>query len=87
MNMAANFALAIVSLLCFAVSVVPALSETQDCGAAGPGRFGKADPHSYGNPEQVRIQQIELDLTVDFDERRLNGVAILDIARPPERAG
>jgi leukotriene-A4 hydrolase len=81
MNMAANFALAIATVLCFAVSVVPAPSETTGSGPVGPGDSGKADPHSFGNPEQVRIAQIELDLTVDFDARRLNGVAILDIAR------
>ena len=38
---------------------------------------------SYGNPEQVRIQQFELDLTVDFDRRVLHGFVVLDIQRQP----
>jgi aminopeptidase N len=46
------------------------------------------DPHSFGNPRQVRIQQIEVDLKVDFDHRQMIGYVILDIQRqegcPPD---
>jgi leukotriene-A4 hydrolase len=39
-----------------------------------------ADPHSLGNPEAVRPTHIALDLTVDFDAKRLHGTAELDLA-------
>jgi leukotriene-A4 hydrolase len=58
-------------------------------GEAAAKRATPADPHSFGNPEQVQVQQIELDLTVDFDRRQIHGVVILDIRRQdgcPENA-
>ena len=48
--------------------------------AEGPVR---ADAHSFSNPEQVRVQQIALDLTTDFEHSVIKGVAILDIQRQP----
>jgi leukotriene-A4 hydrolase len=84
MNTATNLVMGLVSLLSFAVAVVPAHSEMTTPDGPGRGNSGKADPHSYGNPEQVRIQQFELDLTVDFQNRRLNGFVILDIQRQPD---
>ena len=42
-----------------------------------------ADPHSFGNPDQIRVHQLLLDLTVDFDHRILKGIAVLDIVRQP----
>jgi hypothetical protein len=84
MSTATNLVVGFLSLLAFGVFVVPAQSDTNTTGAAGRGNSGKADSHSYGNPEQVRIQQLELDLKVDFDARRLNGILILDIHRQPD---
>jgi leukotriene-A4 hydrolase len=43
----------------------------------------RADSHSFGNPEQVSVYQVVLDLTVDFDQRVLKGTAILDFNRQP----
>ena len=42
------------------------------------------DVHSYGNPEQVRVTDIALDLAVSFEQKRLAGAAELglDIANP-----
>jgi len=37
------------------------------------------DPHSYSNPEQVRVEHIALDLTADFAKKQLAGTAILRI--------
>ena len=51
-----------------------------DAGETGSGR---PDPHSFGNPDQVRVQQLDLDLTVDFEHDVLKGIAILDIQRQP----
>jgi leukotriene-A4 hydrolase len=44
---------------------------------------GRPDPHSYGNPDQVRVSQVFLELTVDFEHRMLKGAATLDISRAP----
>src|SRR5690606_33827622 len=40
-----------------------------------------ADPHSFGNPHEVRVTHVSLDLDVDFDARSLVGTATLDLAR------
>jgi len=37
------------------------------------------DVHSYGNPEQVRVRSVALDLTASFENRTLAGTAILGI--------
>ena len=42
-----------------------------------------ADPHSFGNPDQIRVHHVLLDLTVDFEHRILKGTAVLDLARQP----
>jgi leukotriene-A4 hydrolase len=43
----------------------------------------RQDSHSFGNPEQVRVYQVGLDLEVDFDHRVIHGTAVLDFAREP----
>lgn len=45
------------------------------------------DPHSYARPDEVRVEHLTLDLTVDFDRRVLEGTATLaiDRARPAAR--
>lgn len=37
------------------------------------------DPHSFANPEEVRVRHVALDLVVDFDNRRLVGHATLEL--------
>ncbi len=37
------------------------------------------DPHSYGNPNEVRVTHVALDLDVDFEARALRGRATLDL--------
>ena len=39
------------------------------------------DPHSRSRPDQIAVRHLSLDLTVDFDERRLSGSATLDLDR------
>lgn len=39
------------------------------------------DPHSYGNPDQVRVPHLDLDLNVVFDQQTIQGTAILTIDR------
>src|SRR5262249_40889317 len=43
----------------------------------------RLDQHTLGNPGQVRVTHLDLDLAVDFDRRELKGVAILDFQRQP----
>lgn len=40
-------------------------------------RLSKVDPNSYSNPEEVIIQHIDLDWTVDFTKQTLKGSAVL----------
>jgi leukotriene-A4 hydrolase len=50
---------------------------------APPRRANERDWHSYGNPEQIRVFQVFLELEVDFEERVLKGAATLDFTRQP----
>ena len=38
-----------------------------------------AEPHSYAQPDQVRITHLDLDLAIDFPHRQLDGVATLTL--------
>jgi aminopeptidase N len=38
-----------------------------------------SEPHSYANPQAVRVKEVALDLTVDFERKRLSGTAELAI--------
>ena len=42
------------------------------------------DPSSFANPLEARVKHVALDLTVDFDAKRLAGTAALDIDRKPD---
>jgi aminopeptidase N len=42
------------------------------------------DTHSFARPLEARVTHIALDLTVDFDTRRIGGTATLDIDRKPQ---
>src|SRR5688572_21619750 len=53
-------------------------AATSTPAAAPPSR----DPHSYGRPDEVAVEHLSLDLTVDFEQRRLRGKATLRIANP-----
>jgi leukotriene-A4 hydrolase len=35
--------------------------------------LARVDPHSFSNPEQLRTEHLDLDLTVDFDKKQLHG--------------
>jgi aminopeptidase N len=41
----------------------------------------RQDVHSFGNPQEVRLKHISLDLTVDFDKKQLAGTATLTVER------
>ncbi len=46
----------------------------------------RPDPHSYSNPDRVRVCHIALDLDVRFDTRTLAGTALLSFERPDPEA-
>jgi leukotriene-A4 hydrolase len=39
------------------------------------------DPHSYGNPQQVRVKHVDLKLDVDFAQKMLKGYAEMTVQR------
>ena len=41
------------------------------------------DTHSYAKPLEARVRHVALDLTVNFEARRIGGTATLDIDRKP----
>lgn len=41
------------------------------------------DVHSYARPNEARVRDVFLDLTADFEAKRLRGKAILEIAAAP----
>ncbi|HXC16654.1 MAG TPA: M1 family metallopeptidase [Holophagaceae bacterium] len=44
------------------------------------------DPHSYGNPQEIRVSHIALDLTVDFAKKELRGTAVLTVKQEKQDA-
>lgn len=44
------------------------------------------DPHSFSNPEQLRVRHIDLDLKASFEEHTLHGLAELTLDRLDETA-
>src|SRR5262245_10788512 len=40
------------------------------------------DPHTFAHPEEVSVEHLALDLTVDFNQRRLTGRASLRLHNP-----
>lgn len=55
--------------------------------AAVSAKSATTDPHSYAEPDRVRISALRLDLEVDFSAQRLNGSAelVLDWKDPQAR--
>lgn len=42
------------------------------------------DSHSFAKPLEARVTHVALDLSVDFDTKRLGGTATLDVDRKPD---
>lgn len=58
----------------------PAETATATATAATPAATAPArDPHSHARPQEVRVEHIGLDLTVDFAKKQLTGTANLRI--------
>ena len=43
----------------------------------------RTDPHSYSTPDQVRVEHLRLNLTVDFDRKILQGSVTPRVRRQP----
>jgi len=39
------------------------------------------DPHSHAKPNEIAVRHVSLDIGVDFDERRISGLATLELER------
>lgn len=84
MNAGTNFLLVLICLLAtWAATALPCDAQTAGAPVARSGVSGKADSHSYGNPEQVLVEQLAIDLKVDFERKQLSGFVVLDVFRQP----
>ncbi len=52
-------------------------SATLPSGPGGGASPADSDPHSFARPSEVAVEHLALDLTVDFEARRLSGRASL----------
>ena len=66
--------------IALAMTVVAGCAERQEPAASAAGSTA-VDIHSYARPTEARVTHVDLDLTADFEARRLAGTATLDIAR------
>ena len=63
------------TLGCAQLSEEPTATEDEPAAPAAP----VSDAHSFSNPEEVRVDHLALDLTVDFEAQRLHGRASLSV--------
>jgi len=68
------------TLLLLSATLLAACNASSRQTQPGPVKAGK-DPHSYSNPEQVRVQHLDLDLQVSFERKTLEGSATLTVLR------
>src|SRR5262245_48229897 len=59
----------------------PCFAAAAAAGFANGERRERIDAHSLANPFEVRVRHLDLDLDVNFDQRHLNGVAVIDFQR------
>ncbi len=84
---------ALVFCLCLGFGVLNNQARGQEAaeGRPAPRRLGlpasAVDVHSFGNPQEVRVVRVELDLVVNFEKRQLGGVAEILVERAPESQG
>ena len=84
MNTVAGLIVGLLSLAILGLSAIglpEGIAIAEEDGARAP--HVAADPHSFGNLDQVRVHHVVLDLTVDFEHRILRGTAVLELVRQP----
>lgn len=67
-------------VLVLAVGCAPVADPDAETAADRPLVTYPEDPHSFSNPNEVSVEHLTLDLTVDFELQRLDGSARLDLA-------
>ena len=69
---------------CTTRDAAPPAGAADSTVAAAPDTSAAArDAHSYARPAEVRVIHVALDLTADFEAKRLAGTAALDVVRAP----
>ncbi|MBK9168455.1 MAG: M1 family metallopeptidase [Bryobacterales bacterium] len=63
------------------LSLSALLVMTSACGSDPAKAPVRRDPHSFSNPEQVRVRHLELDVEVSFERKVLSGTATLNLER------
>ena len=58
----------------------PTATDAANVGTSTSKESPMPDPHSYSRPDEVAIEHLDLDLTVDFESQRLSGRASLRLA-------
>mgnify|MGYP000022235170 CR=1 FL=1 len=75
-------AVCLIALNLFTMACQNTATEKPNPSAAPTSPSNEArDMHSYGNPEQVRVKHVDLNLDVLFERKILNGTATLTIER------
>ena len=82
------------SALMLAALALGACRATPDSAPSGPAAEATVAPilttedaldkHSYAKPLEARVTHVALDLTIDFNAKRIGGAASLDIDRKPD---
>jgi aminopeptidase N len=81
MTAASQTMIGLVALLWFVLGVEGSRLAAGAGDAAVGGPAARGDAHTLGNPSEVRVTHLDLDLTVHFDRKELAGVAILEVER------
>jgi aminopeptidase N len=73
-------------LLASCQTEAPPIEPTSGAGQVAPilDTPDAVDPYSYAKPLEARVANVDLDLALDFDAKRVKGVAGLDIIAKPE---
>jgi leukotriene-A4 hydrolase len=64
-----------------AIALLASIDTIAACRGKGGDEDWGPDPHSVSRPDRVSVKHLVLDLTVDFDSKRLTGTARLSLTR------
>jgi len=78
------FLLALPAFLCLPLACAAGGGDASEGSAKSPEPAPRRDPHSFSRPDEVAVDHLSLDLTVDFAARRLVGSARLRLKRHTE---
>ena len=88
MHIRSRLASTLLTLLAFGCATAPAPTPTTTAAPAAVQQTTAPatglDPHSFSHPEEVAVRHLDLDLSVDFAQKRLSGSAALDVQTSPD---